>query len=229
MKILLLSAVMTLAATGGHDSETERLRAHPWAAWTDGSWVKSEIENPISGKMTTTESLVSVGTDAYRLKGKWDGSETETSFDHGYGLLGYPHLQRGAQRVGEETLTIQGVSFDCQVWKARWNENGKPFEAVAWVAEGQRHPLRVKQKGNNLTIHLEITKLEDWIVAARRKFRCARYEGTSSYDGRTSPVTQWRTFDIPGGVAKTVSRVATPEGTVDHTNTVVEFRGTPRK
>jgi hypothetical protein len=97
------------------------------------------------------------------------------------------------------------------------------------VAEGFRHPLRLMQKGDGLTLELEVAKREDWIRVAKRKFRTVRYEGSTKHEGRKDPVTQWRTFDIPGGVAKTVSTVHTPEGPLQHTNTVVEFRGTPRR
>ncbi len=232
MNALLLTATLALLAGNSDDTQTaaERLADHPWAAWTDGSWVKFEVKQ-LDSTVTATESLVSLGTDSYRLLGTsvWDGGEAENRFDHGYALLGYPQAQPGAQRVAEETVTVDGKSFVCDVWKARWKEDRQPYEAVAWVAAGYSHPLRVRQKGEGLSIDLEVAKLEDWIRIAGRKYRCVRYEGSTTYQGRSSRTQQWRTSEIPGGVARTVNRVTTPQGVVDHVSEVVEFRGTQRR
>jgi len=231
--LLLASALVLLSGSGATGSEDTGARrdAHPWAGWVDGSWVKSEVSNSATGSMKTTQKLVSLGPDTYRMSTEtvWADGKTERKSEHGYGLLGYAHTAPEGTKVGKETLELEGVPVECEVWKVRWTENGEPFQSIAWVAADVDHPVRVAQKGGELQLQLELVDREDWITIDRRKIRCARYAGWTMHQGRRSKVTQWRSTDIPGGHARTLTRVSTPEGTVEHENRVVEFRGERRR
>ena len=235
MRQLLLAAALVLlpgsAATDSEDTGAARRAAHPWAGWVDGSWVKFEVNSSATGRITSTEKLVSLGRDTYRLSSStvWEDGQTKRTSDHGYGLLGYAHTAPDGAKVGMETLELAGVKVECEVWKARWTEDGRDFQSNAWVAVDIDYPVRIGQKGGELTLQLELAELEDWITIDRRKIRCARYEGWTLFQGRRSRVTQWRSVDIPGGHARTVSLVKTAEGTVEHENRVVEFRGERRR
>ena len=230
MKHLLLAAALVLLP-GSEGSALERRAAHPWAGWVDGSWVRSEITSSAGGQMTTTQKLVSLGEDTYRLgtETTWQGGRTEQTEEHGYGLLGYPHTAPDGTLVGKQTLEIAGQQLECEVWKVRWTEGGATFQANAWVAPDLDHPVRVEQQGGELSFELTVDDLEEWITIDRRKIRCVRYTGWTAYQGRRSAVTQWRSADIPGGHARTVTVVQTPEGKVQQENTVVEFRGERRR
>jgi hypothetical protein len=232
--LLLVSALVLLAGSAvarSEDADVDRRDAHPWAGWVDGSWVRSEVRSPSAGTMTTTQKLVSRGADAYRLTTEttWQDGKSERTTDHGYGLLGYAHTAPDGTLVGKETLELEGTPVECEVWKVRWTEEGEPYQSIAWVAADVEHPVRVAQKGGELQLQLELVDREDWITIDRRKIRCARYQGWTLFQGRRSKVTQWRSLAIPGGHARTLTQVSTPEGVVEHENRVVEFRGERRR
>ena len=234
MKHMLLLAALVLPPTTTEDdpeAAAARRAQHPWAGWVDGSWVKSEVSNSVSGPMTTTQKLVALGPETYRthLESTWEQGESERISDHGYGLFGYAHTAPGAVKVGKETLEVAGRELECAVWKVRWTEGGDTFESHAWVAEGIDHPVRLSQKGGPVSLQLEVDDFEDWVTIGRRKLRCLRYAGWTTYKGDRSKVAQWRSSDIPGGHARTVTQVRTPQGIVEHENRVVEFRGEQRR
>ena len=212
------------------DDAPPRRLANPWAGWVTGSWVSLEIDNTLAGKMTTRQSLVAVDDERYTLdeRTEYEGGENEQTLRVSLARFGYPHALPSAQQVATETLRIGGREFDCAVWRARFEEDGQTWDSVAWVSPEVPHPLRIKIKAG-MSLELEVASLADYVTIARRKFECVRYDGFISENGKRSPVTQWRSSEIPGGLAKSVSRVSTPAGKATHSITVKAFRGTKRR
>ena len=212
------------------ESAPARRLANPWASWVKGSWVEFDIQNSLTGGMTSRQSLEAVDDTTYTLRDEtsWEGGSADKQVHTSLARFGYPHALKDGQKVATETLTIAGREIECEVWRARFTEDGETWDTVAWVSSDHGHPLRIKTK-SKLSLDLEVTVLEDYVTISRRKFRCMRYEGTILADGKRTPVTQWRSDEIPGGLAKSVTTISMPQGKVTHTLTVSEFRGTKQK
>jgi len=207
-----------------------RRLASPWAGWVSGSWVTLAIDNSLTGAMTNRQSLVSVdeATCTLREQLEWPGGRDEQQVVVSLARSGYPHALEDAQQVATETLTVDGRELECQVWRARFTDDGQDWDVIAWVAPEIDQPLRIRTR-SRVSFDLEVTRLEDYVTIARRKFRCLRYEGHVSAEGRRSAVTQWRSSEIPGALVKSVTVSDLPEGQVTHTVQVEQFRGTRLK
>lgn len=218
---------LALAALPLLETETARRLANPWAGWVTGSWVTLQIENTLTGGMTSKQSLVEAGSATYTLRDEteWEDGSSDKQVVMSLARFGYPHSLPEGQVVATETVTVEGRAFECEVWRARFTEDGQTWDSIAWVSPELDQPLRIRSKAK-MSVELEVKKLEDFITVARRKFRCVRYEGHITAEGKRSPVTQWRSSEIPGGVAKSVTTFNLPQGKVTHTTQVTAFRGT---
>ena len=202
-------------------------RANPWAAWVSGSWVVFDVESTAAEPLTIKQSLALVDDESYTLQSEttWAGGSTSEKEILSLATMGYPHALAGAQKVASEPFTVAGKTFDCEVWRARYTEkNGESWDAIAWISPEVEHPLKIRLKGP-VALELEVDRLEDYLTVARRKFRCVRYAGAVVSDGQRSPLTQWRSAEIPGGLVRSESLRDTPNGRVVQTSHVREFRG----
>jgi hypothetical protein len=202
------------------------VRANPWAAWVQGSWVVFDLESTAGEPRTLKQALVAVGAESYTLdtETSWPGGSSAEEQVLSLATMGYPHALADAQVVASETLAIGGKTFACEVWRARYTDHGEPWDAIAWVSPEFEHPLKIRLKGP-ATVELEVDRLEDYLTVARRKFRCVRYAGAVTSDGQRSPLAQWRSAEIPGGLVRSESMRDTPEGRIVQTSHVREFRG----
>jgi hypothetical protein len=219
-------ALVLLAPSWGSETVPPGSRASPWAAWVTGSWVVFEVENTLGERLTSRQSLVAVDAETYTLRAESTRGEERSTSESVVSLaaLGYPHALPGAQAVARETLAIEGRAFDCTVWRARYTEGREQWDAVAWVADGADHPLRIRLKGP-AELELEVVALEDYVTIARRKFRCLRYAGQVTADGRRSALEQWRSSDVPGGIVRLVTTSEIQGVRVVQTSELREFRG----
>jgi hypothetical protein len=229
----VVSALLALSAWPARgearDAATERLGQHPWAAWVDGSWTRYETADTLGSRVASRESLLSLGPRTYRVLLETELLETGAELERAYALLGYPRSMPEADEAGSEAIEVGGTPIACTVWSARWRENGAAFEVRAWLAPGSDQPLRVSEARPDGTLELSATELDDWILIARRKFRCTRYEGWALLGGERIRVEEWRSSEIPGGLARRIARRTTPQGPVVQTTQVVEFRGEKRR
>ena len=201
-------------------------RANPWAAWVSGSWVVFDVASTAAEPRTIKQSLVAVDDESYTLQSETtaEGGSTSEKQVLSLATMGYPHALADAQMVASEQFTVAGKTFDCEVWRARYTENGETWDAIAWISPAVEHPLKIRLKGS-ATLELEVDRLEDYLTVARRKFRCVRYAGAVISDGQRSPLAQWRSAEIPGGLVRSESLRDTPNGRVVQTSHVREFRG----
>jgi hypothetical protein len=219
-------ALVLLAGPWGSEALPAASRANPWAAWVTGSWVLFDVENTLGERSTSKHSLVAVGETTYTLRTESTRGEKVLANQSVVSLaaLGYPHALPSGQALARETLTIEGRQFECQVWRARYAEGGEQWDAIAWVADGTDHPLRIKLKGP-VELELEVVALEDYVTIARRKFRCMHYAGQITSDGRRTALEQWRSSDVPGALVRLVTSSEIQGVRVVQTSELREFRG----
>jgi hypothetical protein len=207
-----------------------RRLASPWAGWVAGSWASFEVEDGLTGDLTTQQSLVAVDDERVTLREQTRVADAtqERTLVISLARMGHPHALESAQQVATESVTVEGRVLECAVWRARFEEDGQTWDVLAWVAPEVEHPLRIKLRGG-VGLELELVALEDFVVVSRRKFACVRYEGFVSGEGRPSPVVQWRSSAVPGALVRSVTTLSTPEGPRTHTLRLTAFRGTKLK
>lgn len=213
-----------------NDEAPPRRHASPWAGWVTGSWASFEVEDGVTGALTTRQSLVAVDDEHVTLREETRVAEAtqERTLVMSLARMGHPHALESAQQVATETVTVEGRELECAVWRARFEEHGQMWDVLAWVAPEVEHPLRIKLRGG-VSLELELVALEDFVVLSRRKFACVRYEGFVAGEGQPSPVVQWRSSEVPGALVRSVTTLSTPEGPRTHTLRLTAFRGTKLK
>jgi hypothetical protein len=223
---LILNVGLALVAAGEVEPNA---MVSPWAGWTKGSWVAFDASDSLGGTAKLRLTMIAASDSTYTCRSLVEGPDGPVERDSVASLasLGYPHAHPDGQRIGEATLIVGGKSYDCDVWRARYLEEGSECEVTAWIAGEVEQPLRIRIKGR-MSFDLDVDKVEDFVKVGQRKFKSVRYVGSSTFEGKRATVTQWRSAAVPGALVRS-QVVAPPEkgqpGVV-HTLELREFRGT---
>ncbi len=225
-----LVCVLALTAAGkasGDAAPAPGPKASAWASWTIGSWVAYDIDTSAPERISVKQSLLAVDEDGFRTRDETTraGATSKVESQVSLASFGYPHAHPKAQKVATEVVNVQGKPYECQVWRARYSEEGVQWDAIAWVSDGIEQPLRIRVQGKH-DLSLDVDKLEDYVPIGQRKFRSIRYTGTVSSTAGRSSIQQWRSAAVPGALVRSVTTSEKDGQKSVFTMQVREFRGT---
>ena len=127
---MLLLALPLLALAGGSSSLADRQLKHPWGRWQVGAWVQTESTSPSfeGGTLVEREQLTGRSDSTYELTGALlsESGDVESTFEHSWALGGHAYALDSGRLIGNETITVEGRERECEVWEARWQNNGQP-------------------------------------------------------------------------------------------------------
>ena len=225
--VVCLLALATVGHSRGDGPVLPGPKASAWASWTIGSWVVYDIDNSTPARVSVKQALLAVDEDSFRTR---DETTLETGSSKAESQIslasfGYPHAHPKAQLVATEVVSVQGKAYECQVWRARYSEEGTQWDAIAWVSPEVEQPLRIRVQGKH-ELALDVDKLEDFVSIGQRKFRCVRYAGSVTSDAGRSTIAQWRSAALPGALVRSVTTSEKDGKKSVFTMQVREFRGT---
>ena len=179
-------------------SEWERFGPGSYAEYSitgkqDGADVRT-TEKATFKEATTTDVVISMETV--------DAAGGRSVVDMRYPLpqRAVPKEDEGAKK-GDETLTIDGKTFECEIFEKkgmrRW---------LCPTAPANRGVLKAESIAGSVRLSTKILKLADKIAVAGTTLTCwVREEVTEIGDQKTIRKT-WMCDDVPGGVVRTEIR-----------------------
>lgn len=228
MKTLLI-VLPLLALAGGSSSLAERQLAHPWGRWQVGAWVQTESTNTshVGGALVEREQLTGRTEATYELTSALlaESGDVESTFDNSWALGGHAYALGSGQQIGTETLTVEGRAHECEVWEARWQNNGQPVVERTWVSDAFDFPVRSVTRGAGIQLDVAIARKSDFVLVKGRKLPCVRLEGRGQVGGSRVELVLWMSPHIPGGAVRRETRLASPEGPRLLVKQVTEYHG----
>lgn len=219
VSVLLVAAAPFDSACGLAQGKQEDKKVdkskHPWAKWQPGSYVKFKVLNDMGvmkqeGEITQT--LTKVTDEEYTLKienkiGGQDQTQEQTS-DLAAGSV---KCDPDAEKVGEETLTVDGKEYKCTIWKSVAEQGGSEVETKAWIADGMDLALKAVSKvAAPVQIETEMTavKLSEEVAVGDKKINCMKLEGKIKMAMGEGTIVNWMSLEVPGAVAKSATALS---------------------
>lgn len=220
----LLGAVTTLLLLQQDPIASEAMRGykHPWAEFGDASSVtmRETIRRPdidASGKLvykdvTTDVTWTVVAATGEKTTFKIEGGGQESLLPF---FIAPPNWSRGVgERKGTEELTVGGVKRTCQVTLIALDAN-KDAGQITTISKCPDVPYwAVRRRVETLLQGKPNTSEEDLVLEVNQKVKvgdrevpCVLVQVTIDAIGGAKTVRkEWRSDEIPGGVARSESR-----------------------
>jgi len=210
-----------------------RTNPHPWLKWGVGGFVRYRIiqKQPemrdLKGEMSKQFLGVTDGKYSIRFKSSFGGRSVEEIQLNSLGAQ-YVPADPNAQVLREEVLKVNGKEYSCTVWGAKIRQNQGEFNATMWICDEVDLPLKIVLKPTKRSSVLTQTELvavdtNATLRVAGRTLSCVKLEGTIGRPPNLGKVTQWRSAEVPGGLARVVSEQGTSGRTVTVIVEAVEF------
>lgn len=224
----LLGSLALLASVA---PQAQLQREHPWGRWQVGAWAEVETRDSAREGQVLVErvQLKSVDEDGFVLKSstKTSAGEREVDEPRSWALGGHPHVQPGGERVGEDTLEVEGKAWPCEVWEVAVQGQGQVHRERAWIADGLPHPLRMETFDANSKVSLEVVDLSEHVELGGRKLPCVVYEGVGRVNGDSVRVRLWTSTEVPGGMLRLRTEVGVGASAKVTERKVLRYRGVP--
>lgn len=172
---------------------------HRYGAFAPGSWVLIDETLRRAEPLESNERIEIVARtgDAVRVRTETTiTGKPPTSVDQIIGLRDELTAVEGADRVGTETLTIDGRRFDCAILR-RGSFQFWLSPAIPWPVKSIDRDLA------NTSTEISLTRASDRVQIPGRVIECVVFEELHRAGGQiVRRSTVWRTAEIPGHEAR---------------------------
>jgi len=218
--LISISFLNTLFLTAQTESNKQPAQIQdPWAKWGSGAFRKTKTTTQITGETSvfySTETLIRVGEEKYTISA--DDKEKDSA--------PYPTTLPTllpAKKVNQETVTIDGKTFQCDVWERKETSPGPFSRAIGksqyevdikeWVFPEQDFPLKTtkdefwktdRQSVKKRSSELITEKLSESVEISGRKINCTKFvETILFFEKENSPPISvrgnvWASRAVPG-------------------------------
>jgi len=125
-------------------------------------------------------------------------------------------IQPGGENIAEETLKLKDREYKCRVLKANYEQGGVKMDSKFWTAEGVDFPLKTLEVGTgaerwmNFESGALLVSLDEELVVAGRKLKCAKYAGTVKGE-QSGTLAFWLCPEVPGGMVRSETELGAPD------------------
>jgi len=230
----LVSTILCAALCAGAAS----LDRHAWMRWDAGAWVEHSIQRMDDRSMTKREELLAVSPTSFVVATEFafddvDGMEpVRSEKEYGPGFMGQAHLDPEAEELGTETVAIAGRKYACTIWRSKGGFDEADVVDTTWVSGELAQPIRIHHANAQGEMLLELVSLRESIAIGRKRVTCAKYAGRLIAQRGDEEIDQavewWFSFDVPGGLVRTVLSMRDEAGELQrHTMQVTDFGAKP--
>lgn len=169
---------------------------HPWTKWKPGAYATYKIAGDFGGQKFEGEMK-----QALKEKSGTEYTTTQTQ-----SIMGQENESTEVEQMpvasGTETLTVDGKSFDCTIWKSKSKKDGTESESKVWVPKGGNTPLKIVTGGED-SAEFVAEKVGVKVKGGDGKeYTCVVLTGKIKSQGGDLDATFHFSPDVPGGIVK---------------------------